>query len=427
VGPEGALLDMKVEYPSASRSPEFRSAGVYLIERSALALIPDDIYYDLKEQFIPEVLKSGRSVRIHPLQSYQHELNSIEDYLSFHFDLCRGRTGSTALGEEIMEGIHVQGPVDLPPDVMLVGPMILGEGVRIGARCRLIGPLVIGKNARIGDGVFLREAVIGENVTLGNCTRVERSIIEGDQEVKEDAQISESVTTSHGLQQGSLNLVERDLRVGVASMTFSKFVRAHAKRGFYSVFKRLFDIMFATAALILSLPLMAVVALAILSDSGWPVLFRQRRCGKKGKEFNMMKFRSMRADAAEIRARIGHLNECDGPVFKISNDPRFTRIGRILRKYSLDEIPQLWNVLRGDMSVVGPRPLAESELRTCPSWREARLQVKPGLTGLWQVSSREKKSFHDWILHDLRYVRDQSFLLDMSILVRTLTVLARGY
>ncbi len=169
------------------------------------------------------------------------------------------------------------------------------------------------------------------------------------------------------------------------------------------------------------------VSLAILWDTGRPVLFRQRRCGKNGKEFVMLKFRSMRVDADQIRAKISHLNECDGPVFKINNDPRFTRVGRILRKYSLDELPQFCNVLRGDMSVVGPRPLADSELRTCPSWREARLRVKPGLTGLWQVSSREKTEFRDWIQHDLRYVREQSLTLDMTIVLKTVAALTRGF
>ena len=140
----------------------------------------------------------------------------------------------------------------------------------------------------------------------------------------------------------------------------------------------------------------------------------------------MLKFRSMRADAERMRQQLGQSNEVDGPVFKMTNDPRFTRVGRFLRKYSLDELPQLWNVLLGDMSIVGPRPLQDGEMRLSPSWREARMRVKPGLTGLWQVSSREKGRFQDWIQHDLRYVRSQSFALDMKIILRTILAVAKG-
>ena len=169
-----------------------------------------------------------------------------------------------------------------------------------------------------------------------------------------------------------------------------------------------------------------VSALAILWDSGTPILFRQRRMGRDGKPFTMLKLRSMRVDAEKARSQLRQSNEVDGPVFKIANDPRFTRVGRFLRKYSLDELPQLWNVLIGDMSIVGPRPLQDGEMRLSPAWREARMRVKPGLTGLWQVSSRERGRFQDWIQHDLRYVRAQSFSLDLKIVVRTLLAIAKG-
>jgi lipopolysaccharide/colanic/teichoic acid biosynthesis glycosyltransferase len=426
IGPEGSLLDMRVDYPGHNGTQEFRSAGIYLFERSTLARMPDRGYYDLKEQFIPRLLKSGLRVRTHPLRNYLQELNSLEDYLKIHFDLCHGRTGLTACGKKLMDGIQVQGPVDISPDAVLIGPMILGAGVRVSTGCRLVGPLVVGRDTEIGSGVFLREAVVGEGVRLDRGSRVERSILADNLEVPEGARIVESVATSQGMSQGDLNLIERDLRVGVTTLPFEQFVRTGLRRTLYCGFKRVFDLVFAGFALALSLPIMVAVALAIRWGSGRPVLFRQRRCGRNGEEFTMLKFRSMRVDADKIRANISHLNECDGPVFKINKDPRFTRVGELLRKYSLDELPQLWNVLRGDMSVVGPRPLAEDELRTCPSWRDARLRVKPGLTGLWQVSSREKKAFHEWIEHDLRYVREQSLTLDMMILLRTFAVLAKG-
>lgn len=427
IGPEKSLLDMRIDYADAKAMPEYRSAGVYLFERSTLARMPDQGYYDLKEQFIPALLKLGLRVQTHPLSSYVQELNSVEDYLKLQFDLCRGLLGLQSCGEEVMEGVWAQGPVSISPAAMLVGPIILGAGVRIGDGCRLIGPLVVGKDTQIRDGVLLRESVISENVRLGRDSRVEHSVLTADTGVPEGARIHGTVATSAGLSQGALNLVERDLRVGITAMPFRRYLRTRLARFVYCASKRLFDLCFAAGALILLLPLMAVIAIAIRWDSRGPILFRQRRCGKGGKEFVMLKFRSMRADADRIRAKISHLNESDGPVFKINNDPRFTRVGKFLRKYSLDEFPQFWNVLQGDMSIVGPRPLAESELRTCPSWREARLRVKPGLTGLWQVSSREKMDFRDWIQHDLRYVREQSLGLDFKILLRTVTALARGF
>jgi lipopolysaccharide/colanic/teichoic acid biosynthesis glycosyltransferase len=227
--------------------------------------------------------------------------------------------------------------------------------------------------------------------------------------VGENAVIRDSLATSQPLSVGDLNLVERDLRIAVASIPFERYIGVGVRRQIYAGMKRLFDFVFASTAFLLSLPVMALVALAILIDSGVPILFRQRRCGKDGTPFTMLKFRSMRAGAERMRAHLSDRNEVDGPVFKMTNDPRFTRVGRILRKYSLDELPQLWNVMRGDMSIVG-----------------ARLRVKPGLTGLWQVSAREKGRFQDWIQNDLRYVRSQSLFLDLKIIVRTIVALAKG-
>lgn len=171
--------------------------------------------------------------------------------------------------------------------------------------------------------------------------------------------------------------------------------------------------------LVLFLPVMGAIAIAIKADSPGPVFFRQRRCGLRGREFFMFKFRSMVQDAAQRQHELKHLNQVDGPIFKIENDPRMTHVGKMLRKYSLDEIPQLFNILRGEMSVVGPRPLARKELKFEPSWSETRLQVKPGLTGLWQVSGRSDTSFRDWVALDKHYAMHQSLMMDLKILFKT--------
>jgi len=188
--------------------------------------------------------------------------------------------------------------------------------------------------------------------------------------------------------------------------------------------KRLLDIMCGIFSLVVLFPVFLIIAFLIKLDSKGPVFFLQKRCGRDGKEFRMCKFRTM-VEAAELLKK--NLNsETDGPVFKMRNDPRITRVGRFLRSFSLDELPQLLNVLKGDMSLVGPRPLASEEMTGNDSWREMRLSVKPGLTGLWQIFGRGSGKFSDWVMYDIEYVQKKSFLLDAKILFLTVIAVLRG-
>jgi len=422
---DGALHRIEVDYGPVAIN-DHRTAGLYLFDRTALDRIPEGIYYDLKEQFLPALIKAGLPVLAHPISGYLRELNTAEDYLLAHFDMCNGRTGSSRISEELADGMWVQGQVDLPPDVIVIGPVVLGPGVRVGSGARLIGPLVVGRGSEIGEGAQVRESVLGEGVSVGRRARVERSILADGLRLGESAVVRDSLATAETLTVGDLNLVERDLKITLASLPFERYIGAGARRQAYSGLKRAFDLALALVGLAVAAPIMLAAAFAILWDSGTPILFRQRRMGRDGKPFTMLKLRSMRVDAEKVRVQLHQKNEVDGPVFKIANDPRFTRVGGFLRRYSLDELPQLWNVLIGDMSIVGPRPLQDGEMRLSPAWREARLRVKPGLTGLWQVTSRERGRFQDWIQHDLRYVRAQSFSLDLKIVVRTLLAIAKG-
>jgi lipopolysaccharide/colanic/teichoic acid biosynthesis glycosyltransferase len=177
------------------------------------------------------------------------------------------------------------------------------------------------------------------------------------------------------------------------------------------------------------LPLFVVVAIAIKLDSPGPVFFVQDRFGLNKRRFRMIKFRTMRADAESRMQELEHLNEKSGPIFKIKNDPRITRLGRWLRRTSIDELPQLINVLFGEMSVVGPRPLSVRDaLRMELAWQKRRFSVKPGLTCLWQVSGRSNLSFEQWMELDLEYIDHWSLKLDASILLRTIPAImsARG-
>jgi exopolysaccharide biosynthesis polyprenyl glycosylphosphotransferase len=191
-------------------------------------------------------------------------------------------------------------------------------------------------------------------------------------------------------------------------------------------FKRLFDIVFSGLALMLLSPVLIAVAVAIKLDSPGPIFYFSDRIGKKGVVFRCIKFRTMVRDADQRRAELMHMNERDGVLFKVTNDPRITPVGRFLRKYSLDELPQFINVLKGDMSVVGPRPPMGSEVKEYTLSHLRRLDVTPGITGLWQVQGRQDPSFASYISLDVHYIENWSLWLDFKIIMRTIGVVFAG-
>jgi len=197
-------------------------------------------------------------------------------------------------------------------------------------------------------------------------------------------------------------------------------------QGWNLVFKRTFDLIVGSLMALLALPLLIVIAIAIRLDTPGPILFKQVRVGKNGKEFVCYKFRSMVDNADELRSQLADLNESTGPLFKIRNDPRLTRVGRFIRRYSLDELPQLYNVLRGEMSLIGPRPNLPEEVAQYQEWMKKRLSVSPGLTGLWQVSGRSDLTFDEMVLLDIYYVENWSIGLDISILLRSAPAVLRA-
>ncbi|MDH4034488.1 MAG: exopolysaccharide biosynthesis polyprenyl glycosylphosphotransferase, partial [candidate division Zixibacteria bacterium] len=190
--------------------------------------------------------------------------------------------------------------------------------------------------------------------------------------------------------------------------------------------KALVDRIGALVGLLLAAPLMLATAMAIKLESRGPVFFRQERSGLNGKTFKLFKFRTMCADAEEKKDTLKEQNEMSGPVFKIARDPRITKIGRILRKYSIDEVPQFFNVLRGEMSLVGPRPPLPREVAEYDPWQHRKLSVKPGVTCLWQVNGRNQIDFEDWMRLDLEYIDHWSLWLDAKILARTIPAVIKG-
>jgi exopolysaccharide biosynthesis polyprenyl glycosylphosphotransferase len=195
----------------------------------------------------------------------------------------------------------------------------------------------------------------------------------------------------------------------------------------YFRMKRVMDVAMAVVLLLCCVPLFLCLAIVIRLDSPGSCFFRQERVGRGGKKFVMLKFRSMYHDAEERIAELRDLNEADGPLFKIRRDPRVTRVGGLLRRFSIDELPQLINVLRGQMSLIGPRPPLNSEVQQYSMRQRRRLNVRPGITGLWQVSGRSDLSFHQGVELDLAYIELCSLWMDLRILVRTVGVVLRSH
>lgn len=204
--------------------------------------------------------------------------------------------------------------------------------------------------------------------------------------------------------------------------------RSAPEAGWQGLAKQTLDFAGALALLVVSSPVLLLAALAVKLTSRGPVLFRQQRSGLNGRPFTMLKFRTMASNAEQRKAELASFNEMDGPVFKVTNDPRVTPLGRLLRKWSIDELPQLWNVLRFEMSLVGPRPLPVDEIRRINDHaHRRRLSVKPGLTCLWQISGRnDVTSFKEWVRLDLEYIDNWSLWLDLKILLKTIPVVLTG-
>lgn len=194
-------------------------------------------------------------------------------------------------------------------------------------------------------------------------------------------------------------------------------------RPFYHVVKRLFDIVASACGLILLSPLFLFLVIKIRSEGGGPAFYSQERIGKDEKPFKMWKFRSMVVDADKMLDKLEDQNEIDGAMFKIKDDPRVTRIGHVIRKYSLDELPQLWNVLIGDMSLVGPRPPLPSEVEEYTNYDKQRLTVMPGCTGLWQVTRRSEADFDEMVWLDIVYINHSGAWEDLKLMIKTVLVM----
>jgi lipopolysaccharide/colanic/teichoic acid biosynthesis glycosyltransferase len=301
------------------------------------------------------------------------------------------------------------------PASRLYSPVILQRDVRIDAGALLIGPVVVGAGAYVGADAVLSRCVVNSRARVSPAARVANRVLAAGTNGK----------TKQGSGDWAQPLAEDPQSVAAdASGTSSRMTAARGSRA-YSICKRLFDTVAALCGLIVLSPMLLVVALLIKLTSAGPVLFGHEREGRDGKAFRCWKFRTMSHRAHAQQRQLYAQNQVDGPQFKLSQDPRITPIGHVLRRTNIDELPQLLNVVRGDMSLIGPRPSPFRENQICVPWRRARLSVRPGLTGLWQVCRHERAAgdFHQWIYFDVLYARHRSFSLDMRILLATFLTL----
>lgn len=290
------------------------------------------------------------------------------------------------------------------PDRAIEGIVRVAEGVwaakgdRIDPAAIAIGPAWIGRSG----------AASGEECLVGPTWRGDRDPAYPPARVRAIREIEPGESGAEG---GAPNVPRRRRR-----------------RPVYGAAKRLTDIALSGCGLIALAPLFLLAALAVAIDDGRPIFFGHRRQSRTGRPFRCWKFRTMARDADAIRARLLEENRCDGPQFFIADDPRVTRVGRVLRRFQIDELPQLWNVLVGQMSLVGPRPSPDDENQICAPWREIRLSVRPGITGLWQIrrTRRPGVDFQEWIRYDVEYVENSGWLYDMKILFLTIGTLMPG-
>jgi YD repeat-containing protein len=305
-------------------------------------------------------------------------------------------------------GGHVDPRASISPAARLVGPVIVHEHACVEAGATVVGPAVIGAGAHVGQDVTLAQCIVAPRARIPRKLAARHRTLAGD---------GAAVTSAGDREPGATRW-----RHPAAGLTPVAPARG---RLYPDAVKLVFDTAFALLAVVATAPLMLVIAGLIRIDSRGPVLYADIREGKGGRPFRCFKFRTMAVGAAARQRELYATNEMDGPQFKLARDPRVTRVGRWLRATSLDELPQFFNVLLGQMSVVGPRPSPFRENQVCVPWRIARLSVKPGITGLWQVCRRDRAlgDFDQWIYYDLLYVREASFATDVRILLATILTL----
>jgi lipopolysaccharide/colanic/teichoic acid biosynthesis glycosyltransferase len=406
-------------HPAQEKRSTLRPAGLYLFQSEVLHGISSGRYFDLKEQLFTLLYQRGAPTSTWVMPGYTCNITSIGDFFTANLDILNGRV-------PLPDSPKPQQPADddqvqISASVRVFAPAVLGSGSRIADEAIILGPSAIGSHCEIEAGVVVNECVILDNARISQGAHLHRCVISDGAVISSWTHLHEMAvmqSLASPAEQTVFSLREQTSRhVGKVAGPLEWQTFPHP---FCQIVKRCLDVIVAILGLVITVPMMLVIALSIKLDSPGTVIFRQQRCGQRGRNFTMYKFRTMVNNSEDLKRELQGRNEVDGPMFKIIRDPRITRVGRILRNTNLDELPQLYNVLKGDMSLVGPRPLSLEEMRFNPKWRDARLSVRPGMSGLWQVEAHTKVFFNDWLINDLEYVRQCSLGLDLRILFKTM-------
>jgi lipopolysaccharide/colanic/teichoic acid biosynthesis glycosyltransferase/UTP-glucose-1-phosphate uridylyltransferase len=407
-------------HPAQDRRSTLRPAGLYLFQSEILQSISPARYFDLKEQLFALLYQRGAPTWIWVMPGYSSNIDSIGDFFTANLDILNDLVPMPD-PQKTSNSSEGNGKAQVSASAQVFGPAVLGSGSRIGDEAIILGPSVIGSHCELEAGVVVNECVILNNARISQGAYLHRCVISEGAMISSWTHLHEKavIRSPASPEDQTVCSLRGQARQHPGKVAGPLEWQARPKSFFQKV-KRGLDVLVAVLGLIITAPIMLVIALAIKLDSSGSIVFRQVRCGLGGRNFTMYKFRTMVNNSEDLKRELQELNEVDGPMFKIMQDPRITRVGRVLRNTNLDELPQLYNVLKGEMSLVGPRPLSLEEMRYHPKWRDARLSVRPGMSGLWQVEAHTKVFFNDWLVNDLEYVEHCSLGLDLRILFKTM-------
>lgn len=361
----------------------------------------------------------GRSFSLHD-REHLYELNEV--LLRLRPDWIAEAGGLEDQGQKIWVGKDVR----IAASAQLIGPVAVGDGVEIGPDAVIVGPTTLGHHSKIGSNIILKRSVVMPNTTLASGT-IKSSLVSHAIVLGGDTPSIQAISSAEGDLQALS--VDRPIRLETVLEAGTLPSLSGARYTAFCMTKRLMDLIGAIIFIACTLPFYPLVMLAVFINSPGRIFFGHERQGRGGRNFRCWKFRTMVPNADRFQSNLLGQNEVDGPQFKMKDDPRVFFVGRWLRKLNIDEWPQFFNVLAGQMSLVGPRPSPDRENQMCPAWREARLSVRPGVTGLWQVMrkrDRGETDFQEWIYYDVQYVKKQSIWLDLKILLKTVKVVLSG-
>lgn len=401
VDTQGRVRRIQRYYDSVTWS--FTSGVACSLLPVASALVAKDLPFGSLPELRTMLASGGVPSRDLPLSRGTFDLRNERSFLSINERFVHNAVGEN--GGPRPAGVH--------PTARLLGPVVVQAGVVVDEGATVVGPAVLGAGSRVSRESMVAQCVIAPGASVAANATVRHRVVLSD--------------VLAGVALGPAQSAEQPFAGAVVGSGSGPFELRDERRRtpVYPVVKAVAEALIALVALLILSPLLILLALLVKLDSKGPVLYGDKREGKDGRVFRCWKFRSMCIDADAKQRELRAQNQMDGPQFKMDRDPRVTRMGRLLRPTSLDELPQLLNVLAGQMSFVGPRPSPFRENQMCVPWRDARLSVRPGITGLWQVCRHERASgdFHQWIYYDLLYVRLMSPWVDLKILLATILTL----